>query len=170
MNTKHISIFSAFLFFSILLFSFTLSSLEQNDKIIKKPDVMPTYGDCLELEGEAKKKCSDMNIIQHISKHITYPEEARKKGIEGIAVIRSIVEKDGSVSFPEQIEDLILRDPGHGTAQEAVKAIQSMDKWNPGIHEGKMVRVEFIIPVKFKLSDEKSKGPSNKKKPCDSEK
>ena len=112
---------------------------------------MPLFGDCAGLEDEAsRRQCSDRAIIEFIGKHVRYPAIAKENGVSGTAVIRFIVEKDGSLS---QIE--IVRDPGATLGPEAQRVVQLMadsaPKWAPGKQQGRPVRVQFNLPVRFKL-------------------
>ena len=35
--------------------------------------------------------------------------------------------------------------------KEAIRVIKSMPQWKPGKDNGKLVEVEFVIPIRFKL-------------------
>ncbi len=122
--------------------------LLQKGEVFKVVDIMPRFGDCQQEESWERKKCSDRNIIKFISNNIKYPEEARKNGVEGMAVIRFVVNKDGRLS-----DFQLLRDPGMGCGDEAMRVSKLMSDWKPGSHEGKTVRVQFTFPVRFKLAD-----------------
>ncbi|NVO21202.1 MAG: energy transducer TonB [Bacteroidetes bacterium] len=77
---------------------------------------------------------------------VKYPEEAKKKGVQGPVYIIFIVEKDGSLS-----ETKVLKGIGSGCDEEALRAVKSMPKWQPGKQNGNPVRVQLHIPVNFKL-------------------
>lgn len=118
----------------------------------KVVEEMPRFPGCEKMSGtgQEKKKCSDGKMLEYIYKNIKYPGEARENGIEGMAVIKFIVEKDGSIEEAE-----ISRNPGGGIGEEALRVIKSMnnmpEKWTPGLQRGCPVRVLYTIPVKFKL-------------------
>ncbi len=118
----------------------------------KKPDPveeMPTWGKCVFIKDYAdRKSCSDKEIIKFIGGNVKYPEAARKAGVEGMAVIQFVVEKNGSLS-----KFKVLKDPGSGLGDEALRVAKLMPKWTPGKDKGKTVAVEFVLPVKFKLGD-----------------
>lgn len=100
---------------------------------------------------------------KYLQENIYYPKEAREKGIEGIVYITFIVEKDGSISNVE-----VLR--GHELlAEEAIRVVKAMPRWQPGTQRGKPVRVQFNMPVRFSLNSGDSK-PENKKKKSPSDK
>lgn len=81
-----------------------------------------------------------------IQKHILYPEIARGMGIEGVVVLRFIVEKDGRITNVE-----VIKDPGGGLGKEAVRVFSKMPKWNPAYQGEHAVRLRMSAPVKFTL-------------------
>lgn len=79
-----------------------------------------------------------------VQQHTFYPQEAINKKIRGKVHLTFVVEKDGSISNVTVIESL---DPMIDS--EAVKAIESSPKWNPGIQRGQPVRVRYSIVLNF---------------------
>ena len=90
-----------------------------------------------------------------VSKNMTYPEECRKKGIEGRVVIKFVVNKDGSIVDAEAV-----RSPHPALAAEGLRVVRSMPKWKPAKEGGKVVRSRFNIPIVFKLSGKKPQSAS----------
>ena len=108
-----------------------------------------------------KKKCAEMEMLKFIYSNIKYPAAAREAGIQGKVIIQFIIEKDGSVS-----EIKTLRDIGGGAAEEAVRVMESSPKWVPGKQRGKNVRVQYTLPVSFKLEgDSPNKEKTTKENP-----
>ena len=109
---------------------------------------MPRFPGC-EVRDLAKKEryeCATNLMLKFIYDHIRYPEIARQNGIEGTAYIKFVVETDGAIS-----QATIVRDIGGGCGAEALRVVGLMPKWLPGFQRGKAVRVQFNLPVKFKL-------------------
>ena len=80
-------------------------------------------------------------------KQINYLREARKKDMEGSVYARFVVEKNGRIG---QVE--IAKSSGYGMLDSLViEHLQNMPRWTPGTQEGKPVRVQYVVPVKFKL-------------------
>lgn len=123
------------------------------EKIYKVVDEMPRFSGCdaTEKYSESLRNCANQKMLEFIYTNVKYPETARKAGIEGVAVIRFLVEKDGTISDAE-----ILRNPGGGTGEEALRVVSLMKeqniKWIPGLQDGKPVNVNFNLPIKFKLA------------------
>jgi len=111
----------------------------------------PVFEDqTLEVEEEAKKACADKAMLQFIYKNIKYPAIARENGVQGTVVIQFVVEKDGSIKDARTVRDI-----GAQCGAEALRVVNLMNtqgkKWTPGKQRGKSVRVQFNLPVKFRL-------------------
>ena len=87
-------------------------------------------------------------MYKFIAKNLQYPEEAKKKGIEGKVHVSFFVEVDGSITNVK-----VLRDIGGGCGEAAVRVVKSMPKWNPAKQRGEYVRMLMILPFSFMLSD-----------------
>lgn len=121
------------------------------EEIFKVVEEMPRFPGCEnESTAEAKKACADKKMLEFIYKNIKYPAIARENGVEGTAVITFVIEKDGSVT-----DARIVRDIGAQCGQEALRVVNLMNdqniKWTPGKQRGRSVRVQFNLPVRFKL-------------------
>lgn len=84
-----------------------------------------------------------------LASHIRYPKVAKDEKIQGRVIVSFIVEKDGSLTNIK-----ILRDIGGGAGPEAVRVLSESPAWNPGIQNGKKVRVSYTMPVNFTLAAE----------------
>lgn len=112
---------------------------------------MPRFPGCEDLAKEERKKCADQKMLKFIYHHLQYPPAALENKIEGIAVIQFIVEKDGSIE-----EMRVVSDPGHGLGEEALRVVRVMAKelkWIPGPSRGRAVRVQFELPINFRLPE-----------------
>lgn len=107
---------------------------EKPDEVFKVVEQQPQYPD-----GEAA-------MLKFIYDNIKYPAVARDNGVEGTVYVRFVVEKDGSITDVQ-----VVRDIGGGCGEEAMRVVKKFPKWNPGKQRGRPVRVQFNLPVKFKL-------------------
>ncbi len=96
-------------------------------------------------------------MMEYVAKNVKYPQEAKDKEIQGRVFVGFVVEKDGSVSTVK-----VLRGIGGGCDEEAVRVVSSMPKWKPGIKDGKPVRVSYMMPLNFKLTEGQPAKPSKK--------
>lgn len=86
------------------------------------------------------------DINEYLGKNIKYPEVARENNIQGKVLIQFIINEDGTLS------DLkIVRNIGGGCDEEALRVVAAMPKWKPGKQNGKNVKVQFTLPIYFKL-------------------
>lgn len=82
-----------------------------------------------------------------ISREIEYPEMARRAGIEGRVIVQFIVNEQGKVENPR-----VVRGIGGGCDEEALRVIQKVE-FQPGMQRGRPVRVQFSLPIVFRLSN-----------------
>ncbi|MBB2146540.1 TonB family protein [Pedobacter sp. LMG 31464] len=81
-----------------------------------------------------------------LGKTMKYPDSAVKNNVQGSVFVSFTVEKDGSLN-----DIKVDRKLGGGTDEEAVRVLKLSEKWNPGMQNGKVVRVKYNIPVKFAI-------------------
>ena len=84
--------------------------------------------------------------IKFLQANMKYPEEAKELGVQGKVFVTFVVEVDGSITDVK-----VLRGIGSGCDDEAVRVVKSMPKWVPGKQRGVPVRVQFNLPINFKL-------------------
>lgn len=108
---------------------------KEDDNVYEIVDEMP------EFPG------GDSALFEFLYGNLKYPEEARRDSIQGLAVVGFIVEKDGNITNFK-----VLRSIGGGTNHEIVGVINLMPKWIPGKENGENVRVNYALPVRFKLN------------------
>ena len=128
-------------------------AIEEDIINAKDADEMPLYlhSECnKQSDYETRKRCADQKMLEYVYKYVQYPSEARQKGLQGDAVVTFVVEKDGTMS------DLrIISQPGGGIGEEALRVMQRIQSkgvaWKPGQKAGVPVRVQFSVPVRFKM-------------------
>lgn len=76
--------------------------------------------------------------------NIEYPKEAENSSGGGFVVIKFIV---NSYGYLQNFE--VLRDPGYGLGEEALRVAKMMPKWNPGLMRGVPKHVSYNLPVRF---------------------
>jgi protein TonB len=86
-------------------------------------------------------------LNDYFKANLKYPAVAHVNNVQGKVFVTFVVERDGSLSNIQ-----VLRGIGSGCDEEAVRLLIHCPKWNPGIQNGKAVRVQYIIPVTFKLN------------------
>jgi periplasmic protein TonB len=123
-----------------LIISLSLPSLAQDntsaDSVYTTVDVPPEFPGGRKALG----KYVDGRKNHH------YPEEARKNKIEGKVVVEFIIHEDGTPSDFNVVEGI-----GYGCDEAAVEAFKKMPKWNPGLVNGKPVKVRTRMAYMYKL-------------------
>lgn len=115
-------------------------------------ETMPRFPGCedKDVTDEEKQSCAQMEMLQFIYKNLRYPYEAIKRDIEGMAVVQFVVLKNGDIGGA-----VVKKDPGGRCGNAALWIVNRMnficDKWVPGAQDGKAVKVQFTLPVRFKL-------------------
>ena len=85
-------------------------------------------------------------MYKYFVDNLKYSEQAKKEKITGKVYISFVVERDGSISNAE-----VLRGIGGGCDEEALRVVRNMPKWKPGTQRNKPVRVQYTLPLNFKL-------------------
>jgi len=137
------------------------SEPEETFKIVEE---MPRFysEECEAMDSKKERgECSKNKLLEFIYTNIKYPKSARDAAIQGTTVIKFIVEKDGTITEIEAVRKI-----GGGCDEESVRVINAMPKWIPGKQRGKVVRVQYHMPIKFKLED-KEATPVAKSKDCE---
>jgi len=83
----------------------------------------------------------------YLGKAIKYPPMAQENNVQGKVFLSFVVEKDGKLT-----DITVTRGLGSGTDEEAIRVLKASPRWNPGIQNGKPVRVKYNINVNFTLN------------------
>jgi len=124
-----------------------LYKVDFKDRIYKIVEQMPMFPACDSLTNyELRKPCADQAMLKFIYERVKYPTISREGGVEGMTVVSFIVEKDGSISRLK-----VVRDIGAGCGEEAMRVVNLFPKFEPAKIDGKPVRVQFHLPIRFRL-------------------
>ncbi|MFH0895667.1 MAG: TonB family protein [Bacteroidota bacterium] len=83
---------------------------------------------------------------EFILKNIVYPPKAKDLGIKGTVYINFVIDAEGAVTDAK-----VIRGIGGGCDEEALRVMKIMPKWAPGTSNGKPVKVQMYLPVKFDI-------------------
>ncbi len=115
-------------------FRFTIPPPSQT-KIYLDVDTLPSFP-----EGLVELKKFINNNIEVAEIHDHFKDST-------IVNVYFVVETDGRISNVTAPDSVCF-----GCNEEAVKLVQKMPKWKPGIQWGKTVRVSYNLPIKFSLN------------------
>ena len=138
-----------------------------NDQIIEDVDIMIDaeldLGGTLEMpppppqrEEERQEEEEDFFVLveqmpeligglQELQRDVRYPERALRANIEGRVIVQFIVNEKGEVENPK-----VIRGIGGGCDEEAVRVVKQA-KFKPGMQRGRPVRVQYNLPVIFRI-------------------
>ena len=85
-------------------------------------------------------------LFDYLEKNIKYPANAVKNKIQGRVIVQFTVDEKGRLSDIKVVKSV---EPYLGA--EAVRVVKSMPRWNPGMQNGKAVKVRYTLPVTFRL-------------------
>ena len=126
------------LLIALVLFSFvTVKAQDTVKRIFTSVEVEPTFPGGI------------VEFYRYLQTNVKYPPDARKNRLEGKVFVSFIVEKDGSLT-----NSAILKGLSTDIDAEALRVVNNSPKWKPGIQNGRPVRVQYSIPLSFKLPSE----------------
>ena len=112
------------------------------------PDRQPLYsGRDDPLSSQAQQEdCSSKQVMAFVREHLVYPEAAKAEGIEGLVVLKYLIDEEGQITYVQT-----LRDPGKGCGEAAMAVIRQLPKFSPGLKDQKPVAVEQQLALRFEL-------------------
>lgn len=87
-------------------------------------------------------------FYEFLGNTISYPADARAKGIEGKIFVSFIIETDGTLS-----DFSIAKSVDEQLDAEALRVVKLSSKWKAARHEGAPVRQRMVLPINFKIGD-----------------
>ncbi|MDR0895960.1 MAG: M56 family metallopeptidase [Prevotellaceae bacterium] len=139
----------------------SIQTAEQNDDLSLSPDtVSPVV-----VMGVGKSSDKVFEIVEQMPefpdggmsalmtflvRNIKYPTNAVNNKTQGRVVVSFVVEKDGSIT-----SEKVTRSVDPELDGEALRVIRLMPKWKPGMQRGEKVRVQYTVPVMFRLDADK---------------
>jgi TonB family protein len=121
------------------------SGVSEAYEVVEK---MPVYGEeCGKIENETlAKTCSDKALLNTVYTDIRYPAFCRENGIEGSAYLEFFVEKNGEIS-----NITVLNGVCEEMEKECLRVVDKLENWQPDYQSGEAVRVQFRLPIRFRL-------------------
>lgn len=121
---------------------------KEDQNVYKEVDEMPRFPGCEDLAEAERKDCAVQELLKFIYTNIKYPAEAREAGVQGTVVSNFVIDQTGKVTAAK-----IVKGPDSGLHEAVLKVVNEMPAWIPGKKEGKIVKTEFNLPVKFKIDE-----------------
>ncbi|WP_082120683.1 energy transducer TonB [Pedobacter sp. BMA] len=116
--------------------NFNLNDNGQQKKALNSSPDKPT-----EFPGGPQK------LYSYLAKNIKYPAIAVKNKMQGKVFVAFFVEKDGTITNAK-----VTRGITKELDAEALRVIKNSPRWNPAVQNGKVVKVQYTLPINFTLS------------------
>ena len=132
----------------------------QEYKALEEASSMAMAKDTAEVKTGKKMPCTDnretfpqfpgghVALFEYLSKNIKFPKSKENEDVKVRVVTTFTVEKDGSITDAK-----IVRSQGEAFDNEALRVINGMPKWIPGMQNGKAVSVKYTLPITFSTTD-----------------
>jgi hypothetical protein len=162
--------------FTILLCAAYFTCSAQRDSSMWSPDVPEQKKDsCFSVyEGDTiwVYACADVKpefpggmeaLYGFLIKNIKYPQSAREDGVQGKVYLRFYIEKNGAITNVVMMKGALPPEAENEKEQErfkkdvklldaeAIRILELMPAWDPGHKNGRPIKVEFMMPIKFSL-------------------
>lgn len=108
------------------------------------------------VEQMPKYPGGNQAMFKYLGENIKYPAKAQQDGIQGRVICSFIVNVDGSIA-----DTKIVRGIEPNLDAEAIRVINAMPNWEPGMQRGNLVRVKYTLPINFQLSGDKAQKNEN---------
>jgi len=108
--------------------------IQNNEKVYLEVDQMPEYPG------------GDLELRKFLSTSVRYPIDAMENKIQGKVFVSFVVGKDGvvkNVSIARGADPLL--------DAESLRVVKNFPKWKPGKERGKIVAVQYTVPINFVL-------------------
>ncbi|ODS78701.1 MAG: hypothetical protein ABS46_16670 [Cytophagaceae bacterium SCN 52-12] len=116
-----------------------------------------TPGSFLAVEEMPEFPGGNKELLRFLAKHIRYPGEAVRAGVQGKVYLAFTINKEGHIRAPRVLQGL-----GYGTDEEALRVVTSMPRWKPARQNQQPVSVEYTLPISFVLEQAEEKKEENK--------
>ena len=87
------------------------------------------------------------SVESYITNNIEYPQEAIDNGAQGTVYVRFTIDENGKVGNAKTTGAAI----GYGLEEEAVRVVNGMSNWTPGMIKGQKVKSWFTLPITYRL-------------------
>jgi len=88
-------------------------------------------------------------LDQFFNDNVEYPQDAIDHNTEGTVMVHFGIDDNGKVTNATTTGTVL----GNGLEAEAVRVINKMPAWTPGMVKGKKVKAYYSLPIRFQLAE-----------------
>ncbi|MDE7345898.1 MAG: energy transducer TonB [Muribaculaceae bacterium] len=118
-----------------LLFA-NLTEITKDNNVSKVPEIPATFS------GGMK------GLNKYIGKEARYPRKAAKNKVEGLVLVKFVINEKGYVTKPSVIQGVSPE-----LDAEALRVVKSLPRWNAAWDDGKRVPYYYILPIQFRIPE-----------------
>ena len=112
------------------------SQMVEGTDIYKVAEVMPEYPN------------GNQAMMEFLRNNIVYPDSCKAEGIQGVVFLSFVIDEEGNV------KDLgVLRSPDDRLSKNAMEVVKKMPKWTAGKQDGQPVKVQYNLPISYRLAE-----------------
>ena len=124
-------------------------SQKSKDNIIYRDleERKPCMKSCAHIEDEKlREQCHAKTMLTALYKSIKYPNLARNRRVQGTAIVQFVVDTFGVLNDVN-----VKRGICQEMKEECLTVVNNMPLWEAGVQRGRKVKVQYNLPIKFKL-------------------
>ncbi|HAE13811.1 MAG TPA: M56 family metallopeptidase [Chitinophagales bacterium] len=106
------------------------------DKVYQQVEQMPEFPGGMD------------GLIKYLSEQVVYPESAKKDGVFGRVMVQFVLDAEGHVTQAQ-----VVKGAAKPLDEEALRVVNAMPDWRPGMQDGKAVSVQMVLPIQFSLDE-----------------
>jgi TonB family protein len=126
--------------------------IADKQKVVKETDMEEPF---VVVEQMPVYPGGDTELLKYIATNTKYPEVAKNNNIQGRVIVRFCVNSNGIISRTS-----VLKGVSPELDAEALRVINTLPDFQPGMQGGKPVPVWYMVPITFALDGNAGQRPS----------
>ncbi len=152
-QTQNRTLWTYFLAIPLLGLSFLLFSCSEAESVEKQTPISEVVAD--KGEGDVYQEVDQMPefaggfeaLVKFMIDNVKYPKAPHDAKIEGKSFVSFVINEKGEVTNAKVTKGF------HPECDaEALRVINAMPNWTPGMNKGEKVKVELTLPINFQLN------------------
>ncbi|MDE6553655.1 MAG: energy transducer TonB [Muribaculaceae bacterium] len=113
-----------------------MTEITKDNNVSKVPEIPATFS------GGMK------GLNKYIGKEARYPRKAAKNKVDGLVLVKFVINEKGYVTKPSVIQGVSPE-----LDAEALRLVKSLPRWNAAWDDGKRVPYDYVLPIQFRLPE-----------------
>lgn len=126
-----------------------------NSKTVSNTDTTAAIAPAEDVITQPEFKGGIEKMYKYISDNFEYPDEAKKRSVNGKMEVEFTVEKSGDITYVG-----ILKGLDYSIDDEVLRLLKAMPRWTPATKNGVPVRYRVSMPITIRASRNKNQKSS----------